>query len=87
MGASVTNLVMLISKDFTVLVLIAFVVSAPFAWWGFNIFLQRYEYRIDIGYWVIGAVGGFALLLTVLIVSTQALKAAMANPTKSLRSE
>lgn len=87
MGASVTSLVMLISKDFTKLVLIAFAIAAPLAWWYLNQFLQRYEYRIEMGYWVLGAVGLFALTLTVLIVSTQALKAAMTNPTKSLRSE
>ncbi len=87
MGATVSSLVMLVSKDFTRLVLIAFLLAAPLAWWYLNEFLMRYEYRIEIGYWVFGIVGGFALLLTVLIVSTQALKAATANPTKSLRSE
>jgi putative ABC transport system permease protein len=87
MGASVASLVMLISKDFTKLVLIAFALAAPLAGWCLNRFLLRYEYRIEIGYWIFGAVGAFALLLTVLIVSTQALKAALANPTRSLRSE
>lgn len=87
MGATVSSLVMLISKDFTKLVLLAFILAAPLAWWYLNNFLMRYEYRIEIGYWIFGAVGGLALLLTILIVSTQALKAAMANPTKSLRSE
>jgi predicted permease len=87
MGASITSLVLLISKDFTRLVLVAFIFSAPFAWWYLNGFLQRYEYRIQMGYWVLGVVGAFALLLTLVIVSTQALKAAVANPTKSLRSE
>lgn len=87
MGASVSNLVLLISKDFTRLVLIAFVLATPLAWWYLQGFLQQYDYRIQMGYWVYGAVGLFALLLTVLIVSTQALKAALANPTKSLRSE
>lgn len=87
MGASVMNLVMLISKDFTRLVLQAFVISAPLAGWYLNQFLQRYEYRVQIGYWILGAVGIFALVITLVIVSTQALKAAMANPSKSLRSE
>jgi putative ABC transport system permease protein len=87
MGASVSSLVMLISKDFTRLVLFAFAIAAPLAWWYLSQFLLRYEYHIEIGYWIFGAVGAFALLLTVLIVSTQALKAALANPTKSLRSE
>lgn len=87
MGASVMNLVMLISKDFTRLVLQAFVISAPLAGWYLNQFLQRYEYRVQIGYWILGAVGIFALVITLVIVSTQALKAAMANPAKSLRTE
>jgi putative ABC transport system permease protein len=87
LGASVSGLVLLIAKDFTRLVLIAFVFATPLAWWYLNGFLQRYDYRIEMGYWVFGLVGAFALLLTVLIVSTQALRAAMANPTKSLRSE
>ena len=87
MGATVSSLVLLISKDFTKLVLIAFVLSAPIAWFYLNQFLLRYEYRIEMGYWVIGGVGVFALVLTILIVSIQALKAAMANPSKSLRSE
>jgi ABC-type antimicrobial peptide transport system permease subunit len=87
MGASVSSLVLLISKEFTALVIFAFVFSAPVAWWYLNYFLKRYDYRIELGYWVLGVVGLFALLLTLLIVSTQALKAAMANPSKSLRSE
>jgi putative ABC transport system permease protein len=87
MGASVASLVMLISKDFTRLVLLGFVLAAPLAWWYLNQFLLRYEYRIEIGYWIFGTVGVFALLLTIIIVSTQAMKAALANPTNSLRSE
>jgi len=87
MGASVSNLVLLISKDFTRLVVIAFVLATPLAWWYLQGFLQQYDYRIEMGYWVYVLVGLFALFLTVLIVSTQALKAALANPTKSLRSE
>jgi putative ABC transport system permease protein len=87
MGASVTGLVMLISKDFTRLVLVAFLISAPVAWWYLNSFLQRYEYRIEMGYWVLGAVGFFSLAITIVVVSTQALKAALMNPSRSLRSE
>ncbi|HNR75185.1 MAG TPA: FtsX-like permease family protein, partial [Cyclobacteriaceae bacterium] len=87
MGASVSSLIFLISKDFSRLVIIAFVISAPVAWWFLNNFLQRYAYRIEITWWVLLAVGIFALLLALIIVSTQALKAAVSNPTKSLRSE
>lgn len=87
MGASVSSLVLLISKDFSRLVVFAFIISAPIAWWFLTNFLQRYTYRIEVAWWVLIGVGVFALLLALLIVSTQALKAAVANPTKSLRSE
>lgn len=87
MGASVSSLVVLISKDFSRLVIFSFVISAPISWWFLNNFLQRYTYRIDISWWVLVSVGVFALVLALLIVSTQALKAAVANPTQSLRSE
>jgi putative ABC transport system permease protein len=87
MGASVASLVVLISKDFTRLVFIAFLLSIPLAWWYFSDFLMKYEYRIEMAYWVPLFVGGFALTLTLLISSTQALKAALTNPVKSLRSE
>jgi putative ABC transport system permease protein len=87
MGATVTSLVLLISKDFTRLVLFALAIAAPIAWWYLNNFLQRYEYRIEMGYWMLGAVGIFALVITIVVVSTQALRAAMANPSRSLRSE
>jgi putative ABC transport system permease protein len=87
LGASVTNLVLLLSKDFTRLVVIGFIFSSALAWWWLNDYLSRYEYRIDFQYWILGAVGLFMLVLTVFIVSTQALRAATSNPTKSLRSE
>lgn len=87
MGASVSSLVLLISKDFSRLVIFAFLISAPVSWWFLNDFLQRYEYRIEVAWWVLLAVGVFALILALVIVSTQALKAAVMNPTRSLRSE
>ncbi|MFM7487965.1 MAG: ABC transporter permease, partial [Cytophagales bacterium] len=87
MGASVSSLVLLISKDFSRLVIFAFLISAPVSWWFLNDFLQRYEYRTEVAWWVLLAVGMFALVLALIIVSTQALRAAVMNPTKSLRSE
>jgi ABC-type antimicrobial peptide transport system permease subunit len=87
MGASVSSLVALISKDFSRLVIFAFVASAPVAWWFLNSFLQRYPYRIEIAWWVMAVAGVTALVLALMIVSTQALKAAMSNPSESLRSE
>jgi predicted permease len=87
LGATVPDLILLISRDFTRLVLVAFVMAAPLAWWYLNQFLQRYEYRVQMEYIVFVLAGLSALILTVIIVSTQAFKAATANPTNSLRSE
>lgn len=87
MGASVASLVMLISKDFSRLVIIAFAIAAPFAWWFLNSFLERYTYRVEVAWWVLAGVGAFALILALLIVSAQALKTAVTNPSNSLRSE
>ena len=87
LGATVKSLVLLISKDFSKLVIAAFLIFAPLGWWFSNNFLERYPYRIEISPLVVGLVGVFALLLALLIVSTQALRAARANPATSLKSE
>jgi putative ABC transport system permease protein len=87
LGASVSGLVGLMSKDFSRLVIIAFFVSAPVAWWLLDSFLQRYTYRIDVPWWVFPLTGVVSLLFALIIVSTQALKAAQSNPVKSLRNE
>jgi len=87
LGASVAGLLFLIARDFTRLVLVAFVIASALAWWGVDQFLMRYEYRVNFEFWVPVAVGIFALLLTLMIVGTQAMKAAMMNPSKSLRTE
>lgn len=87
MGASIYSLVVLITRDFSKLVGFAFLVAAPAGWYLMNEFLQRYTYRIDIPMWVLPAAGLFALLLTLAIVCTQAIKTAAANPVNALRSE
>ncbi len=87
MGASVPSLVGLMSKDFSVLVIIAFVVSSPLAWWGLTAYLERYTIRTPLAWWIFPLTGVIALLFALLIVSTQALRAAKANPANSLRSE
>lgn len=87
LGASVSGLIFLIARDFTRLVLVAFVIASALAWWGVDQFLMRYEYRVNFEFWVPVAVGIFALLLTLMIVGTQAMKAAMMNPSRSLRTE
>jgi putative ABC transport system permease protein len=87
LGASVTGLVGLISKDFSRLVIIAFALSAPVSWWLLDQYLDRYKYRIDIAWWIFPLTGLIALLFALAIVSTQALRAAHSNPVKSLRNE
>lgn len=87
MGATVPGLVGLISKDFSRLVLLAFVVSAPLAWWLLSMYLERYTIRTTIEWWVFPLTGGIAMMFALAIVSTQALRAAHANPATSLRNE
>ena len=87
LGASVGQLVTLLSKDFLKLVLISFVIATPIAWYAMNGWLQDFAYRIDIGWWIFALAGVLALLIALITVSFQAIKAALANPVKSLRSE
>lgn len=87
LGATVTNLMRLMSKDFAKLVLIAFLVAAPLGWYLMDQYLDRYTIRIDISWWIFPVVGLVILAFAVAIVSGQARKAAKANPVKALRSE
>ncbi len=87
LGASVQNLVGLLSKDFLKLVVISCVIAFPLAWWVMQDWLQDYDYRISIGWWVFAQAGLGAILISLLTVSFQAIKAAIANPVKSLRTE
>jgi putative ABC transport system permease protein len=87
LGASISNITTLLAKDFIALVLIAFIVAAPFAWFFMNKWLQDFAYRINIDWWVFGIAGLTALFIALLTVSFQAIKAAIANPVKSLRTE
>ncbi len=87
LGATVTGLVLLISKDFSRLVIIAFVLFGPLAWWFLSGFLEQYPYRITIAWWVFPLAGLTALIIALIIVSTQALRAATSNPVNSLRNE
>jgi len=87
LGASVSNVVAMLSKDFLLLVVIASIVAFPVAWWAMNKWLQDFEYRVNISVWVFMIAGIAALLIALITVSFQAIKAATANPVKSLRSE
>ncbi len=87
LGASVPSLVQLMSKDFSRLVIISFAISAPLAWWLLTKYLERYPVRTNIEWWVFPLTGLIALVFALAIVSTQAWRAAHANPVNSLRNE
>ncbi|MDR6943214.1 ABC transporter permease [Mucilaginibacter pocheonensis] len=86
LGASVTSIVTLLSKDLIKLVLVATIMASPLAWYGMSKWLQEFAYRIDIQWWVFGAAGMATILIALVTVGVQSIKAAMANPAKSLKS-
>jgi putative ABC transport system permease protein len=87
LGASVSNIVALLSKDFIKLVIIAFVIASPVAWYIMHNWLQDFAYRIHISWWIFLGAGLLAVVIALGTISFQAIKAAVANPVKSLRSE
>ncbi len=87
LGASVQSVVNLLSKEFIKLVCIAAVIAFPLAWWTMDSWLRDFAYRISIQWWVFACAGIIALLIAVLTISFQAIKAAVANPVRSLRTE
>ena len=87
LGASVASITSLLSKDFILLVLLAFLIASPIAWWGMNKWLQDFAYRIHISVWVFVATALISMLIAFFTISFQSIKAAMTNPVKSLKSE
>jgi putative ABC transport system permease protein len=87
LGASVADITTMLSKDFIVLVIIAILIASPIAWYFMDKWLQDFAYRINISWWVFILAGATAVLIALLTVSFQAIKAAIANPVKSLRTE
>lgn len=87
LGASVTGITRLLSGDFVKLVIISFLIAAPLAWYGMNKWLESYTYRIGIEWWVFLLAGLLSVIIALLTVSYQSIKAAIANPVKSLRTE
>jgi ABC-type antimicrobial peptide transport system permease subunit len=87
LGATVTNLWAMLSKDFVLLVIIACLLSAPVAYYFMNGWLEKYTYRTELSWWVFVASGIGALVITLLTVSFQAIKAALLDPVKSLKTE
>jgi len=87
LGASVANITGMLSMDFLKLVGISIVIATPVAWWAMNKWLQDFVYRINIQWWIFALAGVIALAIAFATISFQAIKAALANPVKSLRSE
>jgi putative ABC transport system permease protein len=87
LGASVEGIVRKLSTDFAVLVLISALIAAPAAWWAMHKWLENYPYKIDINAWIFLLAAVFVLLIALVTVSFQTIRAAVANPVKSLRSE
>lgn len=86
-GASVTSITYILTKDFLKLVLLAFLLASPIAWYVMREWLQNYAYRIDLSIWFFVGAGAIALLIALLTIGTRTIKAARANPVKSLRTE
>jgi putative ABC transport system permease protein len=87
LGASVPNLVALLSKDFLILVVIALFIAVPLSWWAMNKWLDDFAYRVNISGWVFVVAAIIALMIAFLTISSQAIKAALANPVNNLRTE
>lgn len=87
LGASIPSLIRLLSLDFVKLVLIAVVIASPIAWWAMNNWLEDFAYHIDIRWWMFATAGLTAVVIALLTVSWQAIRAAVANPVDSLRDE
>jgi putative ABC transport system permease protein len=87
LGASLATIVKLLTKDFLKLVIVALVIAAPFSWYFMNKWLQDFAYRISIGWWVFIAAGSLAIVIASATIGFQAIRAAIANPVKSLRTE
>ncbi|HTQ29353.1 MAG TPA: ABC transporter permease [Puia sp.] len=87
LGASVTGIATLLSKDFVMLVVISILVASPIAWWAMQTWLAGYNYHIGLSWWIFVLAGFLAILIALITVSFQAIRAALANPIKSLRTE
>jgi putative ABC transport system permease protein len=87
LGASVSSIIVILTKDFVKLVLIAAVIAFPLAWWAMHNWLQNFAYHVDIEWWVFALAGIIAITIAILTISYQTIRAALMNPVKSLKSE
>ena len=86
-GASVTNLIMLLSRDFLKLIALAILIAVPISWWGSRKWLENFAYKTTLSWWIFAAGGGALLLIALIILCIRTLRAALANPVAALRSE
>jgi putative ABC transport system permease protein len=87
LGASISSVTFLLAKDFVKLVVIAIIIASPLAWLFMNFFLQHFSYRTTISWWILFAAGAAAVIIAIITISFQSVKAAIANPVKSLRTK
>jgi putative ABC transport system permease protein len=87
LGASVRHLLYILSRDFLLLVILAFIIAVPITWWSMDGWLREFAYRIHIGWWIFASAGALAFSIALLTVGIQALKATLANPVTKLRTE
>jgi len=87
LGSSVSGIVGLLSKDFLILVAISFIIATPIAYYGMGKWLQAFAYRVPLSWWMFAAAGILAIVIALVTVSSQAIKAALMNPVKSLKTE
>jgi len=87
LGATITNIAVLLSKDFLKLIMLSVIIATPVGWWVMNSWLQDYQYRISISWWILASAGLLGLFIAFTTLSIQSVKAALVNPANSLRSE
>ncbi len=87
LGASTTNITFLVNKEFTKLVFLSFLVATPLAWYFISIWLNDFAYKVDLGWWIYASAGIIAIFISWVTISFQSIKAALANPIESLKSE
>ena len=87
LGATVPDILTLVSKDFLKLIIIALVIASPIAWYAINKWLEDFAYKVDVQWWVFALAGFATLLIAFVTISLQAIRTAMTNPVKNLRTE
>jgi putative ABC transport system permease protein len=87
LGASIYQVIGLISNEFFILILISFIISIPLVWYSVRLWLQNFAYRIEMSVWIFASAGIIALLIAALTISVQSVRAAIANPVDSIKSE